>query len=113
MLHHQDNCMSPDDSARREFEGCGNPAAKINILVEELLKEKINPWVRATAVTALFTSRSLYLRCRRAGWLIPCKEAHRCVIYSFEDVLACWHRVEREGVPPSRRNINRPNTWLK
>jgi hypothetical protein len=23
------------------------------------------------------------------------------VIYSFEDVLACWHRVEREGAPPS------------
>jgi hypothetical protein len=23
------------------------------------------------------------------------------VIYSFEDVLACWHRVEREGVSPS------------
>jgi len=101
MLHHE-HCASPDDAAGRKFEGCENSANEINILVSELLREKISPWVRATALPALFTSRQIYLRCRRAGWLIPCKEAHRCVIYSFEAVLACWHRVEREGVPPSR-----------
>jgi hypothetical protein len=32
------------------------------------------------------------------------------VIYSFEDVLACWHRVEREGVPLSRGR--RPSNTL-
>jgi hypothetical protein len=125
MLHHED-CVSPDDAAGRKLEGCENSAKEINVLVSELLREKINPWVRATALPALFTSRQIYLRCRRAGWLIPRKAAHRCVIYSFEDVLACWHRVEREGVPPSsaerapkptkvRRSWGkkRPNTSLK
>ncbi len=111
MLHHE-QCASPDDTAGRKFEGCENSANEINILVSELLREKISPWVRATALPALFTSRQIYLRCRRAGWLVPCKEAHRCVIYSFEAVHACWHRVEREGVPPSRGK--RPsNTSLK
>jgi hypothetical protein len=100
MLHHE-HCVSPDDDAGRKLEGCENSAKEINVLVSELLREKINPWVRATALPALFTSRQIYLRCRRAGWLIPRKAAHRCVIYSFEDVLACWHRVEREGAPPS------------
>jgi hypothetical protein len=100
MLH-QEHCASHDDDAGRELEGRENSANEINILVSELLRENINPWVRATALPALFTSRQIYLRCRRAGWLIPRKAAHRCVIYSFEDVLACWHRVEREGVSPS------------
>jgi hypothetical protein len=125
MLHHED-CVSPDDAAGRKLEGYENSAKEINVLVSELLREKINPWVRASALPALFTSRQIYLRCRRAGWLIPRKAAHRCVIYSFEDVLACWHRVEREGVPPSsaerapkptkvRRSWGkkRPNTSLK
>lgn len=125
MLHHE-HCVSPDDDAGCKLEGCENSAKEINLLVSELLREKINPWVRATTLPAMFTSRQIYLRCRRAGWLIPCKEAHRCVIYSFEAVLACWHRVEREGVPPSsaerapkRTKVhgswrkNRPNTSLK
>jgi hypothetical protein len=34
------------------------------------------------------------------------------VIYSFEDVLACWHRVEREGVPLSRGRRS-SNTLVK
>ena len=125
MLHHED-CVSPDDAAGRKLEGYENSAKEINVLVSELLREKINPWVRATALPALFTSRQIYLRCRRAGWLITRKAAQRCVIYSFEDVLACWHHVEREGVPPSsaerapkptkvRRSWGkkRPNTSLK
>jgi hypothetical protein len=111
MLHHE-HCVSPDDAAGRKLEGCENSVKEINVLVSELLREKINPWVRATALPALFTSRQIYLRCRRAGWLIPRKAAHRCVIYSFEDVLACWHRVEREGAPP--RGGRKPsNTSLK
>jgi hypothetical protein len=125
MFHHE-HCVSPDDAAGRKLEGCANSAKELNVLVSELLREKINPWVRASALPALFTSRQIYLRCRRAGWLIPRKAAHRCVIYSFEDVLACWHRVEREGVPPSsaervpkRTKVHRswgkqrPNTSLK
>jgi len=109
MLHHE-RCVSPGDDTGRELEGCENSAKEINVLVNELLREKINPWVRATALPALFTSRRIYLRCRRAGWLIPHKASHRCVIYSFEDVLACWHRVEREGVPLSRGG--RPSNTL-
>lgn len=109
MLHHE-YCVSPDDDVGHKLEGCQNSAKEINVLVSELLREKINPWVRATALPALFTSRQIYLRCRRAGWLIPRKAAHRCVIYSFEDVLACWHRVEREGVPLSRGR--RPSNTL-
>jgi hypothetical protein len=125
MLHYE-HCVSSDDAAGRKLEGCENSANEINVLVSELLREKINPWVRATALPALFNSRQIYLRCRRAGWLIPRKAAHRCVIYSFEDVLACWHRVEREGVPPSSAERapkrtkdhrswgkKRPNTSLK
>jgi hypothetical protein len=45
-------------------------------------------------------SRTTLDRCRAAGWIRPCVNLHRLVIYRPHTLELLLNRIEREGLPP-------------
>ncbi len=46
---------------------------------------------------AIVGGEQLLLLMRRAGWLVPVVEAKRLTRFDYDDALAAWKRLAREG----------------
>lgn len=53
---------------------------------------------------AIVGGEQLLLLMRRAGWIVPVVEAKRLTRFDYDDALAAWKRLTREGYAALKRD---------